>query len=183
LDEPYNPSNEPFQIVTNRVQQAHNFAAVGGITDAEAINATLGVLEETGVLERAIEIWRDKPTAERNTWAMFKNHFQPRILQYQKTRKTTGAHYANSVKENIVPWMISQECNAQAVVNMAATQTAMIENLASMQKALTDITQQIHNNGGNNQQHNNNSQRRGNRYRQAATDNGSYCSTHGYLVH
>jgi hypothetical protein len=65
LDEPYNPSNEPFQIVTNRVQQARNFAADGGltITDAEATNATLGVLEETGVLERAIEVWRDKPTA------------------------------------------------------------------------------------------------------------------------
>jgi hypothetical protein len=69
LDEPYNPSNEPFQIVTNRVQQVRNFATDGGltITDAEAINATLGVLEETGVLERAIEVWRDKPTAERNT--------------------------------------------------------------------------------------------------------------------
>jgi hypothetical protein len=53
MDEPYNPSNEPFQIVTNRVQQARNFAADGGltITDDKAINATLGVLEETGVLE------------------------------------------------------------------------------------------------------------------------------------
>jgi hypothetical protein len=80
---------------------------------------------------------------------MFKNHFQPRILQYQKTPKTTGAHYAHSIKENLVPEqlqhvMLSQESNANAVVNMATTtQHTMIENLAAMQKAITDITQQL----------------------------------------
>jgi hypothetical protein len=188
LDEPYNPSNEPCQIVTNRVQQARNFAADGGltITDAEAINSTLGVLEESGVLERAIEVWRDKPTAERNTWAMLKNHFQPRILQYQKTRKTTGAHYAHSIKENLVPeqlqhFMLSQESNANAVVNMATTQHTVIENLAAMQKAITDITQQLNNSSNNS---GTTYQRRGgNIVRPPPTDNGSYCFTHGFLIH
>jgi hypothetical protein len=189
LDASYNPTSEPFQILTSRVQQTREFASDGGlpISDAEAINASLAVLEASGVLERAIETWKEMPAAARTTWQQFKQHFQPKVLQYQKTRRTMGAHFGNSAQhqqkepgqEQFAEWMLSQECNANAVANMAATQTALIENLAMMQKALTDITQQLNNTEGGPTPN-----RRGDRFQRApAKDNGSYCWTHGYLVH
>jgi hypothetical protein len=190
LDVPYNPTSEPFQVLTTRVQKARQFATDGGlpISEAEAINASLGALEASGVLERAIESWRDKPLLDRTTWAQFKTHFQQRVLQYQKTRATAGAQYAHQamqyqrpaepVVEKFQEWMVTQESNANAVANMAATQTAMIENMVAVQKTLADITAKMNNAGGNPYRPG------GNRtyQRREAKDNGSYCHTHGYLI-
>jgi hypothetical protein len=185
----YNPTSKPFQILPSRVQHTREFASDGGlpISDGEAINASLGVLEASGVLERAIKTWKEMPAAARTTWQQFKQHFQLKVLHYQKTKRTMGAHFGNSAQhqhkepgqEQFAEWMLSQECNDNAVANMAATQTALIENLAAMQKALTDITQQQLNNTDGPTLN-----RRGDRYQRGpAKDNGSYCWTHGYLVH
>jgi hypothetical protein len=92
LDASYNPTNKPFQVLTSRVQQTREFAADGGlpISDAEAINALLTVLEASGIVERAVETWKQTPVAYRTTWQQFKD-LTTFKLHVNDTLSTPGA--------------------------------------------------------------------------------------------
>ena len=94
LAKPYDATQEPFQVLIERFEDARTYASDGNlpITDAQLINSGLVALKNTGVFKRFIDQWTDKPMADRSTWLQFKQHFQPRILEYQKGRHSTNAN-------------------------------------------------------------------------------------------
>jgi len=170
------------------------------MTDATLINAGLVALINTGVLNRFVNMWKDKPLIQRNTWLQFKDHFQPRILEYQKARR--GAHLPQAHNTQYLPWpshpssntyttvtpvssLPSQataasqqyqetmyQANNAAMANMAATQTELLKQLTEMQEKLASLTAQAK------------AQTQKNNKKPAATTNANnqYCWTHGYRV-
>jgi hypothetical protein len=94
LAKPYDATGEPFQVLIKRFEDARTFAQDGNlpITDAQLINSGLVALKNTGVLDRFIDQWTDKPHNNRTTWLQFKQHFQPKILEYQKGRRHQTPH-------------------------------------------------------------------------------------------
>jgi hypothetical protein len=75
------------------------------ITDGAAVCLTIMALENTGVFERALELWRLKPEADK-TMDNFKKHF--RIKNKARLAKLTaqtagyhGAHAASSVSPSV----------------------------------------------------------------------------------
>ena len=70
---PYDATSEPFQILLDRFEEARTYSLDGNlpITDAQLINSGLVALQNTGVLNRFIDLWTDKPAEDRVTWLSF----------------------------------------------------------------------------------------------------------------
>ena len=208
LAKPYDATNEPLQIMIERFEEAQIFANDGQlpITDAQLINSGIVALKNTGVLDRFIDIWNDKPRNDRSTWLQFKAHFQPRVLEYQKGRRGTGVpqfglqaavSYTYSQPHLITP-NTSQDsndglmqANHAAMANMAATQTELLKQLADMQEKFATMAAQAQQ--ATQQQRATTPVRRGGRSSGTAAtgsnadnpgnkDPNGYCWTHGYRV-
>lgn len=186
LNTPYDATAEPFQVLLGRYDSARTFAQDGNlpISDAQLINSGLVALKNTGVLDRFIDLWTDKPPANRATWLQFKEHFQPRVLEYQKGRRTgAGQQYglvAAQRDQDSMPQAndLLMQVNHAAMVNMAATQTELLKQLADMQEKFATLV------AAGNQQ---GPRRGGGRTERSRTSNQAanhqrYCHTHGYNV-
>jgi hypothetical protein len=67
---PYDATSEPFQILHDRFEEARTYSLDSNllITDEQLINSGLVAPQNTGVLNRFIDLWTDKPAAEHVTW-------------------------------------------------------------------------------------------------------------------
>ena len=87
----HDATGEPFQVLIERFDEAqHTFAANRQlpISDAQVINSGIIALKNTGVLDQHIDIWTDKPLADRSTWIQFQTFFhQPLIVEYQRGQR------------------------------------------------------------------------------------------------
>ena len=208
LAKPYDATSEPFQILIERFEEARIFADDGQlpITDGQLINSGIVALKNTGVLDRFIDMWNDKPRADRDTWLQFKTHFQPRVLEYQKGRRGTATPQfgmmANYQPQYQQPHIITpatsmdsndalMQANHAAMANMAATQTELLKQLADMQEKFATMAakaQQL----GNNTAQATTPIRRGGRNKRPGGNNpednpgnkdpNGYCWSHGYNV-
>jgi hypothetical protein len=196
LSMPYDATQEPLQILIERFEEARTFASDGQLPIAEGqmINSGIVALKNTGVLERFIDQWNDKPRADRSTWLQFKEHFQPRVLEYQKGRRGASAPQFGMMMDHYHPHIITpsnsqdtsdsiMQANSTAMANMAATQNELLKQLADMQEKFVTMNAKA--------QHKNDSTpvRRGGK--PATTympgnpgnkDPNGYCWTHGYNV-
>ena len=208
LNKPYDATQEPFQILIERFEDARTYANDGNlpITDAQLINSGLVALKNTGVLERFIDQWTDKPIPDRSTWLQFKQHFQPRVLEYQKGRRgtTQGSHtqfglmasgHTASISDASTISSVTSfqdalaQANNAAMANMAATQTELLKQLADMQEKFATLAASTQNWQTNEA---NTPVRRNGRRRNTTTatasarprnrDPNGYCWTHGYRV-
>lgn len=176
--------SEPFQVLIDRFQEAAQVAADGElpISDGDLINAGLVALTNTGVLERYIEKWNDLAAPDRATWIQFTTFFQPHIMQYQSSHKNAAPHYAQSAMTESLQQIITEqkdnkENTDNALAYMASSNAALLDNIDRLQTALATLTHKVNNVP---QQHT--APRQPKTYRQQI-DNGSYCWTHGCLVH
>lgn len=210
LAKPYDATQEPLQILIERFEDARTYAADGNlpITDAQLINSGLVALKNTGVLDRFVDQWTDKPVANRSTWLQFKQHFQPRVLEYQKGRRgnqdgvhaqfglmASGHTSLTSDTSTISSVTSFQEALAQAnnaaMANMAATQTELLKQLADMQEKFATLAasaQQLQTTQDTTTPVRRNGRRRNpttsttNNNRPRNRDPNGYCWTHGYRV-
>jgi hypothetical protein len=206
LAKPYDATHEPFQILIEQYEEARIFAEDGQLpitTDGQLINSGTVALKNTGVLDRFIDLWNNKPRANRDTWLQFKEHFQNRILEYQKGRRgTTAPQYGlaaeyqpfNQMAHIITPTNSSDfndavmQANHAAMANMAATQTELLKQLADMQEKFATMTAKAQQQGDNAKQATIPVCRGGrSKYTQDNNNPGNkdpngYCWTHGYDV-
>ena len=209
LAKPYDATQEPLQILIERFEDARIYAADGNlpITDAQLINSGVVALKNTGVLDRFIDQWTDKPNADRSTWLQFKQHFQPRVLEYQKGRRGNqdGVHHQFGLMASGQSTAPTSECstissvtsfqevlaqaNNAAMANMAATQTELLKQLADMQEKFATLaanTRQMQTAGTDAATPVRRNGRRRNPTagpsRPRNRDPNGYCWTHGYRV-
>ena len=204
LAKAYDATGEPFQILIKRFEDARTFAQDGNlpITDAQLINSGIVALKHTGVLERFIDQWMDKDVGNRNTWLQFKQHFQPRVLEYQKGKRHHNPHTQFGLMALYPPTVahmdsshstltgsqasinsafqdvFNQNRESQlAMANMAATQSELLKQLADMRAKYESILAQQNTQATP-------IQRTGNRPRanKGNKDPQGYCWTHGYTV-
>ena len=209
LAKPYDATSEPLQVLIERFENTRTFANDGNlpITDAQLINSGVVALKNTGVLDRYIDQWTDKPMAERHTWLQFKNHFQPRVLEYQKGRRGAGAAPQNHFGLQALTSYTSQgstsdtstmstgtvqdawnQANHAAMANMAATQqTELLKQLADMQERFATLVASTQ--AGQNAatartpvRRNGNNRNSNTNRPEANKDPNGYCWTHGYNV-
>jgi hypothetical protein len=198
LSKPYDATQEPLQLLIERFEEATTFASDGQLPIAEGqlINSGIVALKNTGVLERFIDQWTDKPRADRSTWLQFKDHFQPRVLEYQKGRRGTATPQYGMMMDHFQPHIITpsssqdtsellMQANNAAMANMAATQNELLQQLADMQEKFATMATKTHNMSNNDAT----PIRKGGK--QATTyvpgnpgnkDPNGYCWTHGYNV-
>jgi hypothetical protein len=205
LTKPYDATNEPLQVLIDRFEEARIFADDGNlpITDGTLINAGIVALKNTGVVERYIDQWTDKPGPERETWLQFKEHFLPRVLEYQKGRRSQTnnvhtqfgmmahddttiitAHTDPSSAISSIQDTINQ-ANHLAMAGIVEGQQALIKQLAELQAQLTSQqnSHQAATPVRQNPRNRNNSTRNNNGNNQGANkDPNGYCWTHGYNV-
>ena len=148
----------------------------------------------------------DKPYANRATWLQFKQHFQQKILEYQKGRRHQPSHtqygmmtvYPPTIYPPTAPTtdsgstlsgsytainsafndVLNQNRDSQvAMANMAATQSKLLRQLADMREKYEAIIAAQN-------QHNTPVRRNSNRNRpnKGNKDPQGYCWTHGYNV-
>ena len=209
LAKPYDATGEPFQILIKQFEDARTYAQDGNlpITDAQLINSGLVALKNTGVLDRFIDQWTDKIPADRNTWLQFKQHFQPRVLEYQKGRRHQNPHtqfglmtfypppvsnsdashstlsdsYTSSMNSTFNDVINQNKESQAAMANMAATQSELLKQLADMREKYESIlatqNQQATPVRRNGNLGNNTRTNKG-----ANKDPNGYCWTHGYNV-
>ena len=163
LAKPYDATGEPFQVLIERFDEARIFAADGQlpISDAQVINSGIVALKNTGVLDRHIDIWTDKPSADRSTWIQFQTFFQPRNVEYQRGRREHAtpqyglavSHTADYFQPHVITPTTSDDtygsphsnhdilmqANHAAMANMAATQTELLKQLADMQEKFATL--------------------------------------------
>jgi len=148
LSRSYDATQEPLQVLIERFEEARTFASDGQLPIAEGqmINSGIVALKNTGVLERFIDQWNDKPRADRSTWLQFKAHFQPRVLEYQKGRRGAANPQFGMMMDQYQPHIItpsnSQDTNdllMQANANMATTQHELLRQLADMQEKFATL--------------------------------------------
>jgi hypothetical protein len=190
LNEPYSAA-DPFQLLVERFQEAYQIAADGNlpISDADLINSGIVALEKTGTLDKLIDKWNDLPQADRSTWIQFKNFFTPKILEYQRSHQNLRTqHSANAAfdpyYQQLSDWHEQQATTQHAMATIAATNATLLDSLTKMQKALDDLTLKVNNTTEASTTTTNSRLR--NRPRlppRPKQDQGSYCWTHGYLVH
>jgi hypothetical protein len=175
LAKPYDATSEPFQILLDRYEEARTVANDGklAITDAQLINSGIVALQNTGVLDRIIDQWNDKNPNDRSTWIQFKEHFQPKILEYQKGKRGgspqygMAAAYCQEIRTSTPPNELIMDANVMAM--MAAAQTEVLKQLAAMQEQVNALANQKtpkNNSSGSSQGGN-----KGEKY---------YCFTHGF---
>ena len=157
------------------------------ITDIELITNGLVAIEKTGTLDRIVDKWNDLPAADRTTWIQFVDFFTPRILEHQRAHPT-GAHAHAAMNEQLggmAEWIVSQQenqqTNQQAMATIAATNAQLMDSITKLQTALQELTTKVNNTQGTTTQNDRQSQKTNRR--RTPTDQGSYCWTHGFLVH
>jgi len=97
LNESYNVATEPFQLLIDRFQAIQEMAqdAHTPITDRDLITAGLAHLSKGNIIPHAIREWNRKPEEDGTTFLQFKDHFQPKIFDYQSENTTN--------QENVPP--------------------------------------------------------------------------------
>jgi len=105
LEEDWSP-DEPIEVLWKRIRVCQQIATAAGaagspISDADAIRATLEVLEKTGVFEDALADWEAKP----QTLAELRQHFTKENRRRIKrlTTKGAGYHGANAAAGDPAP--------------------------------------------------------------------------------
>ena len=203
LAKPYDATGEPFQVLIERFDEARTFAADGQlpISDAQVINSGIVALKNTGVLDRHIDIWTDKPPADRSTWTQFQTFFQPRIVEYQRGRREHAtpqyglavSHTDDYFQPHVITPTTSDDtygshtdvlmqANHAAMANMAATQTELLKQLSDMQEKFATLAAKTQK---NTQRRDFTPVRRGGRNTGKGGPNkdpNGYCWTHGYNV-
>jgi hypothetical protein len=204
LNKPYDATSEPLQILIDRYEEARTFANDGKlpITDGILINAGIVTLKNTGVLERFIDQWTDKPANDRSTWLQFKEHFLPRVLEYQKGRQgqTNNMHTQFGFTAQTDPTIITAENTTvstmstnvlQDTINQAhhlamagimESQQELVKQLAELKKQLADRHNAVTPVRTNPSRRNDNQTRRNTATAAGNKDPNGYCWTHGYNV-
>lgn len=189
---PYNPNEEPFQILVDRYERARDIAhdANDPISEKKMMNSAIVLLKQSGTVSRPIELWKELPAANRTTWAQFKTHFEHQIKEYQSDRSTAasaGFHQANAataaqLEESFAAFMTEQNTQAQALATMTTTQIELLKLLQETQSTLAALQSKVQGSNNNDQHSNRNKENNSNNTRRPWVDNGNYCWSHGHQV-
>ena len=99
LQQPYNPVEEPFQVLVSRFQDVQQLADDAGqpLSQAELISYGIAALQKTGVLGIAIREWKRRPAAQRENFAQFTEFFSSEIRDF-RINSGRGTGMANHMK-------------------------------------------------------------------------------------
>ena len=114
--------DQPIENLWERITKAQSVAAQAQepAMDATAIRLTATVLESTGVFQCTLDVWRNKPEANK-TKPIFKTHFSTENKEqlHKLTAKTAGCHGAHEAKTKPSPVTPSQHpasCRKDATI-------------------------------------------------------------------
>lgn len=193
LNAPWDPST-PFEMLIDQVEECQELAEIGNqpFSHEQIINAAYILVYNTGMFFEDCKTWNKKPIADK-IWDNFKTFFfeAHRELRQQQTTQQSGFHGANAAA------LATEHDNMyNAIANLATATQSDRDNMSTLTAAIAKLTQQVEaqantinnlqsrnqsNNNSRNSSNNNN--RTGGNPNYVPTDRGSYCWSHGYLVH
>lgn len=190
LNTPWDPST-PFEMLIDQVEECQELAEIGNqpYSHEQIVNAAYTLIYNTGMFFEDCKIWNKKPVAEK-TWDNFKTFFfeAHRELRQQQTTQQSGFHAANAAA------LADEHDNMyNAIANLATATQSDRDTVTKLQTAITKLTQQLtaqaqtisklQTNGTTGTRNSGINNRTGGNPNYVPTDRGSYCWSHGYLVH
>lgn len=189
LNAPWDPST-PFEMLIDQIEECQEVADIGNqpFSHQQIVNAAYTLVYNTGLFFEDCKAWNRKLEADK-FWDNFKTHFfeAHRELRQQQTTQQAGFHGANAAIAN------EQQVELlTAIANLATATNSDRDKMKQMTEAIEKLTAQVKtqaNTIANLQQpprdqlNTNNRERRAGNPNYVPTDRGSYCWSHGYLVH
>lgn len=189
-------ANDPLEALINQITDAVEFAddAKTPYSDTQILNNAFNLVYKTGLYNEPCQRWMEKPTADR-TWDNFKSFFlkaQEQLRLQRTTQRQTGfgamAHEstflaATDTLRNLINQVSHDQASLQSQVSAltnhsppslanASTESTLLTKLDNLVTEVNNIKAQLDNNKPKRNRRNN-----------TPKDNGSYCWTHGFLVH
>ena len=181
-------ADTPFEMLIEQIEDAQEFADDGRqpFTDAQILNTAYNLVYNTGAYFDECKTWNSKPAAQK-TWDNFKTHFllaQDALRMQQATSQRAGFHGANSLNHGITQQIYEE--TAEALANLATATASDRKALETLTATVSSLTQQMSLKDAEIKKLKEQlKEKRGQKRDKAqiSTDQGSYCWTHGYLVH
>jgi hypothetical protein len=169
---------EPFELVIARIDECVEFASAGGdpYTAQQILTKAMNIVFKTGLYNDAVREWNRQGPALK-TYANFQTHFiaaQEQLDDEQANMKQAGfgAHALVEQVQNLANVIVATNGQASSKLDMLSEQYASLKKENETLRALIMSAQ-----------NNNSKERRDNKNGKTyppATDQGSYCWSHGY---
>lgn len=174
-------ADTPFELLIDQIETCSDIATDGNqpFTNAQILGTAYTLVFNTGMYFDECKTWNAKPANDK-TWETFKDHFlvaQNQLRQQQQTAQQGGFHgganaaqeaYHQDISDALANLATASQTDRQAMAALTNTVERLTEQLQKKEEYINKLKE-------NKPTHN--------KQRPPATDQGSYCHTHGYLVH
>lgn len=166
---------KPFEMIIKRLDECIAFADAGNdpYTSQQVINKAITIVFKMGLYNEAVREWSKLPAVGK-MYAALQSHFIEAQEQYEEEQANMqqagfGANVLVEAVQNVANMVVSSDDKTQTVLeNLAAQMQIMQRENAELRALLTA---------------NNNNNTHGGCIHTPATNQGSYCWSHGYLCH